>query len=138
MLRRMSREETHGCSQTPGVTNRQQVQPLSRSTALLGGFYDPISAPLTHSLILPLIDFMYGSPRLDHILSNLLHGRVGTDTRIQNIPDLVESSTQIDGSGSGEEEMIEERLDMVTQLEWRSQEIRSWILGEGSRDIRRH
>lgn len=81
---------------------------------------------------------MHGPPRLDHVLSNLLDGRVRANTCIQNFPDLVKGSTQVDRGWSGIEEVIKEGLEVVAQLEWRSQEIRLWILGKGCGDIRRH
>ena len=96
---------TYGCSQTSGTTNRREVQPLSRSVVLPSTIHDPISTSLTHGLILPLINLMYGPPYLDHLLGNLFHGRAGTNTLISNLPDLIKSSAKIDRSRPGEEEM---------------------------------
>lgn len=79
---------------------------------------------------------MYGPPRLDHILSDLLYGRPRINARIQNLSDLVKGSTQVDRSWPGEEEMVEEKFDVIAQLEGRSQKFRSWILGQGGGDIR--
>ena len=81
---------------------------------------------------------MHGPPRLDHFPSDLLNRGVGLDPRIEDGSNLVESSPEVNRSGSGEEEMIKERFDVVAELEWRRQEIGSWILSEGNGDIRRH
>lgn len=116
------REGTYGCSQTSGVTNRQQVQPLPRPAALFHSLNDPISTPFSHSFVLPDVDLMHGAPRLDHVLGDLLYWRVGIDTSVQDLSDPVEGGTQVDCGRSGEEEMVEERLDVVAQLDRRSQE----------------
>jgi len=81
---------------------------------------------------------MHGPPRLYHLLSNLLYGRVRLNTCTQDFSDPVEGSTQVYRSRSGEVEILEERLDVIAKLDWGSQEIRAWVLGEGSRDVRRH
>ena len=81
---------------------------------------------------------MYGPPRFYHLLSNPLYGRAGINTCIQDFPDLVKGSTQVDRSRSREEEMLEEGLDAISKLGWGSQEIRVRVLGEGRRDVRRH
>lgn len=129
---------THRCGQTSGVANRHQVQSLPGPAALLNSFCDPTSTPLAHSPILPEVDPMHGPPRLDHLPSDLLNRGVGLDPRIEDGSNLVESSPEVNRSGSGEEEMIKERFDVVAELEWRRQEIGSWILSEGNGDIRRH
>jgi hypothetical protein len=129
---------TYGCCQTSSITDRQQVQPLSRPTSPLNTLHDPISTPFSHGPILPEVDFVYRPPRLYHLLSNLLYGRVGINTRIQDSSDLVEGSTQVDRSRSGKEEMLEERFDVIVKLDRGSQEIRAWVLAERSGDVRRH
>ena len=73
---------------------------------------------------------MYGPPRLDHVLSDLLYGRAGFNTSIQDLSDLVEGGTQVDRSRPGEEEMVEERLEVVAQLGRRSQKIRPRVPGQ--------
>jgi len=78
---------------------------------------------------------MHGPPRLDHVLNNLLYGRVRIDTCIQSFSDFVEGGTQINRGRSGKEEMIEERLYVVVQLERRGQEIRPGILSQGCGEI---
>ena len=75
---------------------------------------------------------MHGSPRLDHLTSNLLDRGVGQDAFIEDFSDLPQGGTEVNRSRSGEEKMIKERLDVVAELKRRIQEIRLRILGEGS------
>jgi hypothetical protein len=60
---------------------------------------------------------MHGPPRLDHFPSNLLNRVIGLDPGVKDISNLVEGSAEVNCSRPGEEEMIEERFDVVAKLE---------------------
>ena len=82
---------------------------------------------------------MGGPPSLDHLPSGLLSGRAGLDPRIKNVSNLVEGDTELTAVRLAiQEEMVEERFDVVAEPERRRQEIRSRVLGEGSGGAWRH